>query len=131
MMLLPAWVFIVVILAVVAVIVAVWLRMEHLQKVNRPSTPPVLPDQAETTQIPRSKLNGEPALPIIPSNPPRPIRLGRQNAAEPYDCHICGRVFKVGEWLIWWPIPEPPGAVKRLCINDVPDEFRQRLERRG
>lgn len=131
MMLLPAWVFIVVLVVVVAIVVAVWLRMEHLSKVNRPSTPSALPDQAPTTQIPRPKLNGEPSLPVIPSNPPKPLRLRRQNATEPYACHVCGRVFNVGEWVIWWPQPDPPGSVKTLCINDVPDEFRQRLERRG
>lgn len=120
MMLLPAWAFVVLVLAVLLAVAGMLVRLELLvRKIDRPHKdelprcePPDAPDEPEAS----------PALPFDPNNPPKIMRYAPKGDGPyaSYTCHKCGGSIHPGEEFIWWPSgAQGLGVVYRFCMSHV------------
>lgn len=130
MMLLPAWGFIVLVLAVLIAVAGMLVRLELLvRKLDRcrkcdqhAAEVQVPPEIEEETEPDQPEEEPTPALPLDVHHPPQIMRYVPKGDGPyaSYACHKCGGAINPGEEFIWWPRPDLGlHMVQRFCMNHL------------
>jgi hypothetical protein len=74
------------------------------------------PSTPSGTVIPEPE--GGQRLPIVEGKMPRIMTYNPKPGNPPRYCQCHGRPLLPGEDVIWWPVPEPKGAVYLICGSE-------------
>ena len=67
---------------------------------------------------PQPEPEGGQPLPVVEGKMPRIVTYQPRPGSPPRTCHCHGRPLLSGEDVIWWPVPEPKGAVYLICKSE-------------
>lgn len=77
--------------------------------------------EQEPQPEPQPQPQGGQPLPVVEGDMPRFVTYYPRPGSAPRTCHCHGRLLLSGEDVLWWPVPEPPGAVYLICkTEDLP-----------